>query len=156
SKPVGEKEKRTIRYVAFVVTRQNVKWVDLEIAARIEPAVAAWRSAIISGKDIAADIPARVRTLVWDKVRQALPAAIKTVYVCPAADLCSLPFSALPGDKANTVLLEDFSVATVPHAPFLLDRLWPQDERKHPPTGVLVTGGVKYDAAPTGGDKLAA
>jgi CHAT domain-containing protein len=57
-----------------------------------------------------------------------------------------VPWAALPGDQPGTILLEDFAVATIPHAPFLLDQLGPQDERKNTPAGVLVVGGVKYDA----------
>ena len=128
------------------MTKEKVAWVDLDTAEKIEPAVNAWRAAIISGKDIPAAIPAKVRELIWAKVRKELPALITTVYLCPDAALCQVPFAALPGDKPGTILLEDFAVATIPHAPFLLDKLWPQDERKHPPTSALVVGGVKYDA----------
>jgi len=146
SKPAGEKQTRTIRYLAFVVTRDKVAWVDLATAAKIEPAVTAWREAITGGKEIPPAIPAKVSELVWEKVRKELPASIRIVYVCPDADLCRVPWGALPGDKPGTILLEDFAVATIPHAPFLLDKLWPQDPLKNPPTGALVVGGVKYDA----------
>ncbi len=145
-KPGEAGEKRTARYLAFVVTRDKVAWVDLDTAANIENAVGAWREAITSGKDIPAAVPAKVRELVWEKVRKELPAGIKTVYVCPDAALCRVPWGALPGDKPGTILLEDFAVAIIPHAPFLLDKLWPQDPLKNPPTGALVVGGVKYDA----------
>src|SRR5262249_979272 len=93
-------------------------------------------------------LPAKVRTLVWEAVRKQLPAAIKTVYVCPDFALCRVPFAALPGDKPGTILLDDFALATVPHATFLLDRLWPQDPRQNAPTEALAVGGVKYDAEP--------
>ena len=81
---------------------------------------------------------------------QELPAGIKAVYICPDATLCRVPWAALPGDKPGTVLLEDFAIATIPHAPFLLDKLWPQDPLKNSPSEVLVVGGVKYDAELTG------
>ncbi len=153
TKPVSEKWTNTWRYVGFVVTREKVTWVDLDTEAAIKPAVAAWRAAIDSGKEIPATVPAKVRELVWDKVRKTLPATTKTAYICPDADLCSLPFAALPGDKPGTILLEDFALATVPHAPFLLDKLWPQDSTKNAPTGALVVGGVKYDAEVSAGPK---
>ena len=148
-KPGKAGETWTRRYLAFVVTKEKVAWVDLDSAEKIEPAVHAWRAAITSGKEIPAAIPAKVRELVWAKVRKELPADIKTVYVCPDAALCQVPFAALPGDKPGTILLEDFAVATIPHAPFLLDKLWPQDTIKDPPANVLVVGGVKYDAKVT-------
>lgn len=136
----------TPQYLAFVVTKEKVAWVDLGTADKIEPAVNAWRPALTSGKEFTPDVAAKVRELIWEKVRKELPPGIKTVYVCPDAELCKVPFAALPGDKPGTILLEDFEVAMIPHAPFLLDKLWPQDSLKNPPTIALVVGGVKYDA----------
>jgi tetratricopeptide (TPR) repeat protein/CHAT domain-containing protein len=149
TKPAGLKQLTSPRYVAFVVTRESVVWRDLDLASRIEPAVAAWRSAILSGHDIPSALPAKVRELVWEKVRKAIPANTQTVYLCPDADLCALPFAALPGDRPNSILLEDFAMATVPHPPFLLDQLWPPDTPTSQAVGALVVGGVKYDAVVT-------
>lgn len=154
--PGRKGEKRTPRYLAFVVSKAGVAWADLDAAAAIEPAVTAWREAIAGDPlrnlppapaEKTDELGARVRSLVWDRVRRALPPGTTTVYVCPDAALCQVPFVALPGDKPGTVLLEDFALATVPHAPFLLDKLSPDDPRPRPAAGVLVVGGVKYDAA---------
>jgi CHAT domain-containing protein len=142
----GKKQTQTPRYLAFVTTRDMVARVELDTATNVEEAVAAWRAAITSGKDIPPEVPNKVRELVWEKVRKQLPTGIKTVYICPDADLCRVPFAAIPGDMPGTILLEDFALATIPHAPFLLDKLWPQDPIKNPPTAALVVGGVKYDA----------
>ncbi len=155
ARPGDAGETRTPRYLAFVVTKDKVAWADLGTAAAVEPAVEAWREAITG--DPARDTPpasaaaaarlgAKVRELVWDRVRKELPASVKAVYVCPDAALCKVPFAALPGDRPNTVLLDDYAVAAIPHAPFLLDTLWPQDPRANPPAGALVVGGVAYDA----------
>jgi CHAT domain-containing protein/Tfp pilus assembly protein PilF len=153
-KPVGMKESRTPRYLAFVVTRDKVAWVDLDPAAKIEPAITHWREAITgdplrgiptASPETTTKLGAKVRELVWDKVRKAIPTSTKVVYICPDADLHRVPFAALPGDKPGAILLEDFALATIPHARFLLDKLWPQDPLKNPPSGVLAIGGVKYD-----------
>ena len=143
-----EKKTLTLRYLAFVVTRDRVAWVDLDTAGNIEPVVNAWRAAITSGEEIPAALPAKVRELVWDKVRKELPAGITIVYLCPDEVLCRIPWAVLPGDKPGTILLEDFAIATIPHAPFLLDKLWLQDPLKDAPTKALIVGGVKYDAEP--------
>jgi hypothetical protein len=153
-KPGRGGEKRTPSYLAFVVTREKVAWIDLGPAAPIEAAVTRWREAITSGKDIPPAIPNKVRELVWEKVRKELPAAAKAVYVSPDVALCRVPWAALPGDKAGTILLEDYTVAVIPHGSFLLDQLWPPDERKNPPAGVLVVGGVDYQAAPAPGQPV--
>jgi CHAT domain-containing protein len=145
-KPGKAGDKRTASYLAFVLTRERIAWLDLGPAEPIEESVAAWRKAITGGKVFPGAIPARVRKLVWAKVRKELPPSIHTVCVAPDLALCRLPWAALPGDRPGTVLLEDFALATIPHATFLLDQLWPPDLLRRTPTGLLVVGGVKYDA----------
>lgn len=152
-----EWEKRTSKYLAFVVTKTEVKWVDLGPADAVEKAVAAWRAGI-AGDEAKGTPPATaeevaklgeaVRELVWAKPRKELPKGVTTVYVCPDAALCRVPWAAVPGDKGGTVLIDEFAVAAVPHAPFILDQLRSAEERKNPPSGVLAVGGVKYDAKP--------
>lgn len=137
---------RSERYLAFVVTKSKITWVDLDAAEKIEAAVSAWRESITSGKEIPATIPAKVRELVWERVHKELPFGIKALYISPDSALCRVPWAALPGDKPGTILLEEYAIATIPHAPFLLDKLWPQDPLRNPPAGALVVGGVKYDA----------
>src|SRR5262249_45142498 len=111
--------------------------------------------AITSGQDIPAELPLKVRDLVWAKVRQELPAPVKRVYLCPDLALCRVPWAAVPGDKPGTVVLEEYTLATIPHAAFLLDKLWPQDASPKRPTDVLAVGGVAYDAALPSPDKVA-
>jgi CHAT domain-containing protein/tetratricopeptide (TPR) repeat protein len=145
-KPGKAREKQTASYLAFVVTKDKVAWIDLGPAKPIEDAVAAWREAITGGKDIPPELPAKVRELVWAKVRKEIPDKVNVVYVSPDLALCRVPWAALPGDKPQTILLEDYAVAVIPHAVLLLDKLWPQDPLLNRPAGVLVVGGAAYDA----------
>jgi CHAT domain-containing protein len=138
-----------------VLTRNKVSWLDLGEAEPIETAVTAWREAITGGKDIPPELPARVRDLAWAKVRKELPAQVKRLYLCPDLALCRVPWAALPGDKPGTILLEEYSIAVIPHAVFLLDKLWPQDTSPKRPPEVLAVGGVAYDAAVPDPDKVA-
>jgi len=153
--PCIEGKKRTDRYTAFVVTKGKVSWIDLGPAEAIEQVVAAWREAINLGKDIPPEMPAKVRELVWTKVRQELPDKVKAVYVSPDLALCRIPWAALPGDKPKTILLEDYAVAVLPHAMYLLDKLWPQDPLPNRPAGVFVVGGAAYNADLPVSDPLA-
>jgi CHAT domain-containing protein len=154
SKVPGKKGRKfTVRYLAFVLTRGKVSWLDLGEGEPIEKAVSAWREAITAGKDIPPELPAKVRELAWAKVRKELPEQVKVVYLCPDLALCRVPWAALPGDKPGTVLLEEYALATLPHAVFLLDKLWPQDAVPKRPTEVLAVGGVAYDAAVPAPDK---
>ncbi|MCE9563796.1 MAG: CHAT domain-containing protein [Planctomycetes bacterium] len=146
-KPGNEGIKRTERYAAFVVTKDKIAWVELDTAKKIEVAITNWREAITTPPyAVAGDIPQRVRELVWEPVRTLLPAGTKVVYICPAADLTRVPWTALPGDKPGTILLEDFAIAAIPHSLFLLDMLWPREPQKNASNQLLVVGGVKYDA----------
>ncbi len=154
-KEPGAEVKQTDSYLAFVVTKDRVAWVDLGPADPIEGAVGAWRKAITGGKDFPSALPAKVRELVWSKVRKELPDKVKVVYISPDVALCRVPWAALPGDKPGTILLEDYALAVVPHALFLLDKLWPQDPLPRRPTEALVVGGVAYDADPPAPDRLA-
>jgi CHAT domain-containing protein/Tfp pilus assembly protein PilF len=148
-KPGDAGWKRTPGYLAFVVSRGGVQWADLGEAAAIERAVALWREALATPRaPVPADLPAKVRQLVWAKVRSLFPPGTRVVYVAPDLALARVPWAALPGDRPGTLVLEEFAVATVPHGPFLLDRLSPQPAR---PTGrdrLLVVGGVSYGDEP--------
>ena len=59
--------------------------------------------------------------------------------------MCRLPSSALPGERPGTLVLDEYAIAVVPHAAFLLNQLWPQEPRANTPSGTLLVGGVKYD-----------
>jgi CHAT domain-containing protein len=139
-------DKLTKSYLAFVITRASIAWLDLGPAKPIEAAIVAWREAIINGDAIPPELPAKVRELVWTKVRNEIPSGTNVVYVAPDLSLCRLPWSALPGDNPGTILVEDFAIATIPYTGFLLDQLSRHELRKKSPTLTLVVGGVKYDA----------
>jgi CHAT domain-containing protein len=66
------------------------------------------------------------------------------VYLSPDGDLARLPWSALPGDKDGTVLLEQYTLAVVPHGPFLLERLMYPAKLPDGSGRLLAIGGVTY------------
>lgn len=140
-------DRQTSSYLAFVLTRDKVTRVELGSAKSVDYAVRLWREAITVSRDVPTDLPAKVRDLVWAKVRKELPASAKTVYLSPDLALTALPWAALPGDKPGSILLEDFAVAVVPHAPFLLDKLRPAPAARQV-NRLLAVGGVNYAEPP--------
>jgi CHAT domain-containing protein len=141
-------ERRTERYVAFVVRKgRPVARVELEEAGPIDAAWAAWHKAITATRSDevterrAAAILAK---LVWEPLREALPAELKTVYLAPEGPLSRLPWGALPGRKPDTVLLDECAVCLVPHGPFLLERLGQKPAARGSDT-LLAYGGIDYD-----------
>jgi CHAT domain-containing protein/tetratricopeptide (TPR) repeat protein len=160
--PGGKGEKSTVRYLAFVVSRQAIQRVDLGTAATIEPAVRAWRAAITAqvpaGNDTArAEHEAQLgrqastlRSVIWEPLEKHLPAATRVVHLAPEGELTQLPWAALPGKGKDRVLLEDYALAVVPHSPFVLEQMTPlpRSAQRPPATGLLLVGGIRYDERP--------
>ena len=115
-------ERRTASYIGFVLAKgRPVRAVDLGPAAPIDEAVATWRKAIKEQQaSPAADV---IRRLVWEPLARQFAPGTTTVVLALDGHLTAIPWAGLPGDKPGTVLLEQYALATVPHAPFLLDRL---------------------------------
>jgi CHAT domain-containing protein/tetratricopeptide (TPR) repeat protein len=136
-------------YVGFVLCKgRPVRMVDLGPAAPIDDAVSQWRQAIVHGQDSPA--AADLRKLAWEPLARHLPKETTTVYLAPDGALCYIPWVALPGDRPGTVLLEQYALATIPYAPFLLDRLTAPKPPGHDGTAglLLAVGGVAYGQAP--------
>jgi CHAT domain-containing protein len=142
-------ERQTPGYVGFVLSKgQPVRMVDLGPAQPIEIAVSQWRQAIVRGQDSPA--AADLRRLVWEPLARQLPKGTTTVYLALNGALGFIPWAALPGDRPGTVLLEQYALATIPHAPFLLDSLTAPNSPGHNDTAglLLAVGGVAYGLEP--------
>jgi CHAT domain-containing protein len=153
-KVLGEKgRKKALCYLAFVAIRDAIRWIDLGPVEPIHDAVALWREALTTPPyAVAADLPARVRQLVWAPLRREFPGGTRVVYLSPDQGLTRVPWAALPGDRSDRLVLEEFAVAVVPHGPFLLDQLWPRDPSPKQAQQVLVAGGIAYGDAPRPAD----
>jgi CHAT domain-containing protein len=161
NQPGKKGEKRTVRYLAFVLSRQDIQRIELGPAADLDAAVQQWREAILlrlpAGNDAARrDHEAqlrrhglRLRELVWEPVEKHFPAGVRTAFVAPDGELTQLPWGAVPGRGPDRVLLDDYALAVVPHGPFLLEQLTPPPARAagRPPApeGLLLVGGIRYD-----------
>jgi CHAT domain-containing protein/Tfp pilus assembly protein PilF len=138
-------EKRTLSYVGFVLARgQPVRRVELGEASPIDEALAAWRQSLQAGK---ASSPAALtlRRRLWQPLEKVFPARTRTVLVAPDAALTGLPWAALPGRRPDTVLLEEYALATMPSGQLLLDLLQAPAPSKDRPALLLVAGGIDYD-----------
>lgn len=140
--PGPKGQKPSAAYTAFILASgASVRRIELGPCAPIDAAVSNWRKAIVAGETGPA--AAAVSKLVWDPIAALLPADADTVFVSPDGQLARIPWVALPGRKADTVLLEDFTVAVIPHAPFLLDQLAAVRPTKDNGR-VLAVGEVRY------------
>jgi CHAT domain-containing protein len=145
-------EKRTPRYVAFVVRRgRSVARVELGEAAPIERAWAEWRQALTAQRpqeQAERKAAGALAKLVWEPLRPELPTTITTAYLAPDGVLHQTPWAALPGRKPDTVLLEEHAICLAPHGPFLLERLEHVSPSVSPSGALLAVGGVAYEGAP--------
>ena len=160
-------EKRTPSYVAFILTKDEpATRVELKEAKPIDDAWAVWHKAIIADRPdekAESDAAKKLAHLVWEPIRKHVPDRVKTIYLAPDGKLSQVPWGALPGKKADTVLLDEHAVCLVPHGPWLLERLTDKlsDGRKphdkahdqganapRSPDTILAYGGVDYDKAP--------
>src|SRR5262249_51904489 len=92
----GEKgEKRVPCYMAFVLTREAVKRVELNEAKEVEELLRIWRRAVVEGSSTEPDYAAKMHARVWAPLARHLPAKAPLVYVCPDAALHGLPWAAL-------------------------------------------------------------
>jgi CHAT domain-containing protein/Tfp pilus assembly protein PilF len=161
--PGRKGEKRTVRYLAFLLSREDIQRVELGSAAEIDQAIAGWREAI-TRQPAAGNVAARrddairlarqgerVRQLVWQPLVEHLGKDVRTLYLAPDAALTQVPWAALPVGKER-ILLEDYAVAVLPHGPFLLEKLLPPPPRpdQRPPAAreLLLVGGILYDDQP--------
>jgi CHAT domain-containing protein len=132
--------------VAFVLIKgQEMVQLDLGTAAPIASAVRAWRESVQAGRAVDEKAAAQLRTLVWDKLAPSLNGCT-TVVVAPDGVLCALPWSALPGRKPGSYLIEEMAIAQLPSARELLQPPGPASN-----AGLLVLGGLDYGERTTGG-----
>jgi CHAT domain-containing protein/tetratricopeptide (TPR) repeat protein len=110
-------------YLAFVLAPgQPIRRIELKEAGPIDDAVAEWQRLIERRLE---GVPDPLVRLFWQPIAKHLPSGTRTVYISPAGSLNLVPWSALPGSKPGTVLLEDFpgGIAIVPNGRFLLEQL---------------------------------
>ncbi|MGO8672772.1 MAG: CHAT domain-containing protein, partial [Capsulimonadaceae bacterium] len=144
----GKKGERwTPNYIGYVLAKgRPVQQVDLGLAQPIHEAADSWRRAIAARQPSPA--AESLRRLVWEPLAKQVPRDTNTVIIAPDGRLTAIPWAALPGDRPGTVLLEQYALATVPHAPFLLDRLTAPTRKADDRDVLLAVGGVAYDQAP--------
>jgi CHAT domain-containing protein/Tfp pilus assembly protein PilF len=153
-------ESHTASYVAFVLRKgRPVQRVELGPAKAIENALSDWRQTIADAgvhpasthppKDRTASAALTVGQLVWEPIARHLAEDTRTVYLAPDGALTRLPWAALPGKRKGTVLLEDLTLALVPHGPYLLRSLTSPAAKADPNADLFLTVcGVAYGQKP--------
>lgn len=149
------------RAAAFVVRAEGpVALVDLGPASVMGAAVAKHLGQIEAGRGVLRDMRGRshgaprrptsatqtpgLEALLWEPLRIHLEGA-ERVFICPEAELATLPFETIAGETAGTFLIEERAFVYLQSAADLLATREPRRAGGK----IVVLGGVNYNA-PTG------
>lgn len=132
--------KAATSYTVFILRSDRpIQRVNLGEAKSIDTIVRRWRDEIAAGNNQLAD---EIRQRIWEPIAKHLD-GVDAVYLTPDGDLNRLPWAALPGRKVGSVLLEECSIAVVPHGHFLHAQIVKDLSTKI--SSILALGGVTYD-----------
>jgi CHAT domain-containing protein/tetratricopeptide (TPR) repeat protein len=139
---------RTPSVVAFVVRpNHEIARVDLGDVDPIGEAVVNWRMSRgfrpNAGKT---DWAARIGELIWPKLKPFV-GDCQTLLVSPDGVLAQLAWGALPGNRPDCYLLENYEIAMVP-VPQLLARRCLDGAAANMGDSLLLIGDVDFDAPP--------
>ena len=150
---VFQKERK---FAAFVIPKVGQpQMIRLGSVASVANQIEAFRSLFTSENDERVDRAAgmaaakQLRSELWEPVEKHL-VGIKTVIFSPDTVLGTLPFAALPGKRANTFLLEDYRLSTLPMSNWLPRLI--ENENQNRNEGLLVLGDVDYEVELDGTD----
>jgi CHAT domain-containing protein len=135
------------RLLAFVLRRgKPPAVVELGAVAPIAEAITAWRRPMESSSLSPVDDEAarELHRLLWRPLAPHLD-GIHTVLISPDGAVCSLPFAALPGEKPDSYLIEQFAIGYLPSARAVLDLA---DNTSRATAGLLGIGDVAYGERP--------
>ena len=142
------------RAVAFVTRAEGpVQLVDLGRASTLRAAVTAHLDALGAERTTTATARGRsrgaprqsvpeaagVRELLWERMLPYLDGA-QRVFVCPEAELATLPFETIPGDRDGSFLIEEYAFVYLQSAADLLSEREPSASDGR----LVVLGGVDY------------
>jgi CHAT domain-containing protein/tetratricopeptide (TPR) repeat protein len=129
------------RLLAFVLRQdREAAQIPLGAAAPVDRALRSWRLAVTSGGgEPRLEDARRLRATLWLPVEEHL-GGIDTVLIAPDGALAQLPFAALPGRKAGSVLLEDYAIGYLSGGRQLLD----PPGKQHRAAGLLALGGPDF------------
>ena len=126
---------------------QSVAMIDLGLIGPIDAAVGHWREVHcgqVAGKGADDQPSAFLRRMVWEPLLPHLE-NVHTVLISPDGTLNQIPWSALPGSKAKSYLLEDYAIATLP-VPQMLPELESAAPLNSAAAPLLLVGDVDFSA----------
>ena len=145
--PRQDRTKRFTRRLTAYVVRPNRVTVRLDLGPvePIEEAIGEWRRRLGEG-EAGRVAGLKLRRALWLPLEKPLAGA-KTVLLSPDGALARLPFAALPGNKPDSYLIEETSLAILAVPQMLPELLALSARSVKPPPSLLVVGDVDFDRA---------
>jgi CHAT domain-containing protein len=134
----SRKEGRLLR--ASVYHGKKIRHVDLGFIAPMQEALRRYVAPLESSPPGKMDLAAgkTLRKLLWQPLTEHLQGA-ERVLVAPDGFVYGVPFAALPGEKAGTYMIEDYSVEVVRSASHVMEKF-----RKVKTGPALFVGGLDH------------
>jgi CHAT domain-containing protein len=142
----GKQQTEAARLGLFIVRPgPKLQWVDLGESKNMAELVDGWRlgygAALPSSKQ--PNPAAELRKLLWERIEPHVQGA-KLILVAPEGPLNGLPLAALPGKKAGSYLLEEYTFVNIPTPQLLPDLVDKADPRFERPVSMLLVGDVDF------------
>jgi CHAT domain-containing protein/Tfp pilus assembly protein PilF len=138
------------RLTAFVLRKDRpILRVDLGSVRPIADAVESWRRLALRKSSFGTDEadPGQIlRRLVWQPIESHLD-GVKTVLLGLDGAVGLVPFTALPGKRSRSYLLEEYKLAAV-SLPRMLPRLLEESAAPIMANSLLLAGDIDYGASP--------
>ena len=138
------------RILAFVLRKSHpVRMVQLGSLEQAANAIQQLKDSVLSRSGNASpgttDVAGRnVADLLWKPLEPLLDEP-DLVIICPDGPLIEVPFSALPGKKPGTYLLEDLAIASIPTLQ-ILPRIVATNGTEETPSSALLVGDINFSA----------
>ncbi len=121
----------------------SAKWLDLGDADTLDPLLDHWIASVRSGGPTDRALAMQVRDRLWEPIEVGL-GDCRTVILIPDGRLAQVPWNALPGDRLDSYLIEEYALAQAPYGPYVARLLTEPAQRGN---GFLLVGGIDYGPA---------
>jgi len=146
SHKVAEPWGRKRGYDAFVLRPAerdpgwSAKWLELGDADTLDALLGRWIASVRPGGRADRALAKQVRDRLWEPIEAAL-GECRTVILIPDGRLALVPWNALPGQRPDSYLIEDYALAQAPYGQFVARLLTDPAPQGN---GFLLVGGIDY------------
>ncbi len=134
-------------YGAFILRPgRSSQFVDLGSKSEVDRQIELWRETFGQTQDVALDPGLALRQMLWVPVSAELD-GVTTVLLSPDGATGTLPWAALPGNKPNSYLIDEYAFVTIPVPRLLPEIIKSSVDGSVDIPSMLLVGDVDYGVA---------